>query len=460
MSRTSFIERYVMPAALKIGGQKHVLSVRDGIILNMPFMLIGSFFLIFAYLPIPGYGEMMTSVFGDAWRDKMLYPVKATYDIMALLSAFGIAYRLAEKYRTLDPLSAGAMSLVAFVMTIPQVTLFTPADGSAAQLVKGVLPVGMIGSQGLFVAIVISLLSTEIYRLVASRNLVIRMPEGVPPAVAKSFLALIPGFCVLAVVLALRLIVEASPFGDINSMITTLIGIPMSHVGGSLPGMIISVILIGILWTLGLHGDTIVLVFIRPVWLSNMSENLEAFQNGLPIPHIITQQFYDLWIAPGGTGALLGLVIFMLLRSRSQQMKQLGENCRAGSAVQYQRADGIWHSAGDEPVLLPAVYFDAGPAGDCLVYRDGHRAGDEAGGDCAAVYHAYFYERLSGDGRAHFRRGASGGEPGDLAGDLLSVLPGMGSPEGERRAGVRAAGSQRDAVCGRSYLKHIPGGGA
>ena len=196
MSRTSFIERYVMPAALKIGGQKHVLSVRDGIILNMPFMLIGSFFLIFAYLPIPGYGELMASVFGDAWRDKMLYPVKATYDIMALLSAFGIAYRLAEKYRTLDPLSAGAMSLVAFVMTIPQATLFTPADGSAAQIVKGVLPVGMIGSQGLFVAIVISLLSTEIYRLVASRNLVIRMPDGVPPAVAKSFLALIPGFCV------------------------------------------------------------------------------------------------------------------------------------------------------------------------------------------------------------------------------------------------------------------------
>ncbi len=35
----------------------------------------------------------------------MLYPVKATYDIMALISSFGIAYRLAEKYRTLDPLS-------------------------------------------------------------------------------------------------------------------------------------------------------------------------------------------------------------------------------------------------------------------------------------------------------------------------------------------------------------------
>ncbi len=131
--------------------------------------------------------------------------------------------------------------------------------------------------------------------------------------------------------LALRLLVEATPFGDINTMITDLVGIPMSHIGGSLPGMIVSVILIGILWTLGLHGDTIVLVFIRPVWLTNMSENLAAFQNGLPIPHIITQQFYDLWIAPGGTGALLGLVIFMLIRSRSVQMKQLGKIAAPGS---------------------------------------------------------------------------------------------------------------------------------
>jgi PTS system IIC component len=56
MSNRNIIERYVLPAALKVAGQKHVLSVRDGIILNMPFMLIGSFFLIFAYLPNPGLG--------------------------------------------------------------------------------------------------------------------------------------------------------------------------------------------------------------------------------------------------------------------------------------------------------------------------------------------------------------------------------------------------------------------
>ncbi|WP_396131716.1 PTS cellobiose transporter subunit IIC [Ewingella allii] len=324
------LERYVLPFALKIASQKHVLSVRDGIILNMPFMLIGSFFLIFAYLPIPSYANMMGEVFGAAWREKLLYPVKATYDIMAIISSFGIAYRLAEKYKTLDPLTTGAVSLVAFILTIPQNTLFQPLNGATEQIIKGVLPMNFIGSQGLFVAIVIAILSTEIYRFVHDRNLVINMPAGVPPAVAKSFLALIPGFAVMAVVLALRLGVEATPFGNINNMIATLIGIPMHHIGGTLPGMIFSVILIGLLWMVGLHGDAIVLVFIQPVWLSNMSENLTAFQNGQPIPHIITQQFYDLWIAPGGTGALLGLVIFMLLRARSAQMKQLGKIAAPG----------------------------------------------------------------------------------------------------------------------------------
>jgi len=324
MSHRTIIDRYVLPAVLKIAGQKHVLSVRDGIILNMPFMLIGSFFLIFAYLPIPAWGHLMTDLFGESWRDKLLYPVSATYNIMALVSSFGIAYRLAEKYRTIDPLTSGAMALVAFVMTIPQQTLFTAATGASPQLVTGVIPMSQVGSQGLFVAIVVAIVSTEIYRFIHSRNLVIRMPDGVPPAVAKSFLALVPGFCVLAFMLIVRLAVEASPFGNINSLIETVIGLPMHHVGGTLPGMIFSVLLIGLLWTLGLHGDAIVMVFIQPVWLSNMSENLYAFQNNLPIPHVFTLQFYDLWIVPGGTGALLGLVIFMLFRSRSRQMKQLG----------------------------------------------------------------------------------------------------------------------------------------
>jgi PTS system cellobiose-specific IIC component len=62
-----FLEEKVMPVAGKIAGQRHLLALRDGIILTMPLIIIGSIFLILGFLPIPGYEDFMARVFGDAW---------------------------------------------------------------------------------------------------------------------------------------------------------------------------------------------------------------------------------------------------------------------------------------------------------------------------------------------------------------------------------------------------------
>jgi PTS system cellobiose-specific IIC component len=67
--------------------------------------------------------------------------------------------------------------------------------------------------------------------------------------------------------------------------------------------MIISVILIGILWTLGLHGDAIVLVFIQPVWLSNMSENLKRFRTGCRSRISLPSSFTTCGLRPAVPGA-------------------------------------------------------------------------------------------------------------------------------------------------------------
>ncbi len=92
-----FLEEKVMPIAGKIASQRHLQALRDGIILTMPLIIIGSFFLIIGNLPIPGYADFMANTFGSAWSQKLQYPVDATFEIMGLVAAFGIAYRLAEK---------------------------------------------------------------------------------------------------------------------------------------------------------------------------------------------------------------------------------------------------------------------------------------------------------------------------------------------------------------------------
>lgn len=63
-----------------------------------------------------------------------------------------------------------------------------------------------------------------------------------------------------------------------------------------------------------------------PIWLSLMDENRMVFQQNpnAELPNVITQQFFDLWIYIGGSGATLALALTMMLRARSRQLKSLG----------------------------------------------------------------------------------------------------------------------------------------
>ncbi|MFD2627820.1 PTS cellobiose transporter subunit IIC [Oceanobacillus kapialis] len=323
---TKFLEEKFMPVAGRIAGQRHLQSLRDGIILTMPLVIIGSFFLILMFIPIPGYEGFMANLFGEAWKDKLGYPVSATFDIMALVASVGVAYNLALKYK-LDGLTAGAISLAAFLLATPYTTMFTPEGSETAYEVGGVIPAALMGSKGLFVALLIGILSTEVYRWVVSKNLTIKMPAGVPPSVAKSFIALVPGFAVIAIVWIIRLIIEATPFESIHNIVGDLLYTPLSAVGGSLFGSLIAVTLIILLWVAGLHGASIVGGVMDPIWLSKMDENRIAFQEGMAasdLPNIFTKQFFDIFVFMGGSGATIALVIAILFWAKSKQMKQLG----------------------------------------------------------------------------------------------------------------------------------------
>lgn len=321
---TKFLEEKFLPIAGRLAAQKHLESLKDGIILTMPFIIIGSFFLILGFLPIPGYEDFMANVFGDQWLTKLMYPVSATFDLMALFAAFGIAYRLAEKYG-LDSLTSGAISLSAFLLATPFNVPFTPEGTDKVVDVGGAIPVALMGSKGLFVAMIVAMASVEIIRFIVKRNIVIKMPDGVPPSVSKSFVALIPGFVVVTVVWIVRLILENTDFGSIHNVVTMLLSEPLGVLGSSLIGSIIAYLIIMMLWAGGLHGTNIVGGVMNPIWLSNTDANRIAFQAGEELPNIFTAQFFEVFVNIGGTGTTFGLVLIMLFIAKSKQMKELGK---------------------------------------------------------------------------------------------------------------------------------------
>lgn len=49
----SSLETMMLPMAARIAAQRHIMAIRDGFVTVMPFMIIGSFVLIFAYPRLP-----------------------------------------------------------------------------------------------------------------------------------------------------------------------------------------------------------------------------------------------------------------------------------------------------------------------------------------------------------------------------------------------------------------------
>lgn len=312
-----FLEEKFMPVAAKVGSQKHVQAIRDGLILSMPLTIAGSIFLILAFLPISGYYEFMTGIFGDGWMGKVLYPVRATFDIMAIFGCIGVSYRLAEKNKV-DCLSSVALALMTFM-------ILTPFKVSFMNNTVEAIPLMYTGSAGLFGAIISLIISVEIYTWFIRKNIVIKMPENVPPAVAKSFVALIPTLALMTGTLIVRLILENTSLQNVHELLKVILTTPLKTLVGSWWGLAIIIAVIQLFWIAGLHGSTIILGMIGPVLGLLGDQNRLAYEAGAEIPNIIGGPFFDIFISLGGGGGTFALAFLLAFVSRSRQLKEIGK---------------------------------------------------------------------------------------------------------------------------------------
>lgn len=316
MGFQQFMDEKIAPPMNKFAQIRYIQAIRDGVVLNLVPSMIGSLFLLLAALPIPGYGDFIREI---GLFDALLIPIGATLDLMGMTASIAIAYRLAESYKV-DALPAGVISLLCFFMLTP----YTLAHELVAGGVNGVMPIMYLGSRGLFTAIIVSLLSTEIFVKMSKTKFIITMPDGVPPAVAKSFAALIPGGITIIAFWILRLIVDSSPFDNIHTILAEFITQPLTGVGGTIWGAIAFMFLVHFFWFFGIHGHLVIGPVLDPIFTVLQDANRMAFQAGEPIPNIITRYWFDLYVTLGGSGASLSIVIAMGLFARSQHLKSVG----------------------------------------------------------------------------------------------------------------------------------------
>ncbi|RYL92724.1 PTS cellobiose transporter subunit IIC [Sporolactobacillus sp. THM7-4] len=348
-------EKYLMGPMGKVASWRFVRAVMAAGMASIPFTIVGSMFLVLNVLP-----QSLTFLEGffnsTFFRISDLYMLanKATMGILALYFGLVIGYEYTrifaeEENLNLNPLNGALLSMFAFFMTIPELVLKSGKMSLVEQMNGNVSTINgwevggdglsRLGTTGIFAAIIMSVIAVQLYRQCVKHNWVIKMPESVPEGVSRSFTALIPAFLIAFVVLIINGILVA-----LGTDIFKIVEVPFGFVvylTSSWLGILVIYFLIHALWLVGIHGANIISAFVTPIVLSNLQSNI----HGANIP--FAGEFQNSFVIMGGSGATLGLCIFIAFAAKSEQLKVLGKAALA---------PGIFNI--NEPLIfgLPIVY--------------------------------------------------------------------------------------------------------
>ena len=350
----AFLDRYLMGPMGKISQLRIVRGVMAAGMASIPFTIVGSMFLIISVLPqsFPVLKGIWSTSFDKVVNLYMLGNT-ATMGILALYFCivFGYEYtkiQAQEEKLVLSPVNGALLSMMAFFMCLPQLVF----EGGVATLVELISDdqkiingweigggVTRLGTTGIFTAIIMAIIAVKIYAFCVKRNIVIKMPDTVPTGVSSSFTALIP-----TALTSLAVIVINGALVAMGTDIFKVIAIPFSFVTqltSTWIGLLVIYFFMHALWIVGIHGATIVTSFLTPIVLSNMVEN----QNGANIA--FAGEFNNSFVTIGGSGATLGMVIFIAFFAKSAQLSALGKAAIVPSFFNI-----------NEPILfgMPVVY--------------------------------------------------------------------------------------------------------
>nr|WP_269779823.1 PTS transporter subunit EIIC [Aeromonas media] len=285
------IEQRMVPFANWLTRSRHVLSLRDGFQLAMPFVIVGSLLVPILYPPIApdtphAFGQWLHWLAREL--HPFLFPVYShTLGLVALIIAFGAASSLAKAYEMPERL-CGLGGCMAFLMLI-----------DFRSLQPGVF--GYLGGAGIFTALLMAFYSVEVTRFFYRRGWYIQMPDEVPVMTRRGFQLIVPLLFIMLSLSLLRLWLQQQ-FGISLPDFMAALFRPLIVGADTLPALLITLLIAHLLWFMGIHGALIVTGLLSPFWMAGVSANQAALMAGEPLPHIFLQGFWDYYLLIGGLG--------------------------------------------------------------------------------------------------------------------------------------------------------------
>lgn len=327
----SFMEKNLLPIAAKIAGQKHLVAIRDAFAALMPLIMAGAFAVMINNVFLSSgsllatQAHLTTTGFYVA-MDKTIVPIlnavnNGTLSIMALGLVISLSYNRA-KGEGKDALSVALIATGAFIL----LDALVRKDPPAATWVTNYL-----GSQGVFIALVVGLIAPAIYMAIVNKGWEIKMPEQVPPAVARGFSAIIPGTITLLFFGVISFIFTKTAQGSLFAWFETNLAQSLMSLSQGPVAIVAISLLIPAFWFFGLHGANILEAVMTPIYGALATQNVQYYLQGIRkvgdgtnnTLAVWVRGSWDAYVFVGGSGATLPLVIALILFSKVKAQKEI-----------------------------------------------------------------------------------------------------------------------------------------
>lgn len=323
------MEEKFVPVAAKIGSQKHLVAIRDAFISIMPITMAGSIAVLLNAIvrDLPAKFELngITEAFqwliginGNVWW--------GTLATLSMVFAFAIGYQLSKAYDT-NPLAGGLISFASFIIATPQSTVVALEDGTTIGA-WGNLAVGYLDAKGLFTALIVGFIATIIYAKMMKKNITIKLPEQVPPAVSKAFAAIIPGVTAMYAIGLITWALDKFAGTSLYALILEYVQMPFLSMSQGLGSVIIITACVSIFWFFGLHGSNVLAPVLDGIYKTALAENTNIYnatQSISELKYIWTRGSFDAYAWMGGAGCTIALIIAIFIFSKREETRAVAK---------------------------------------------------------------------------------------------------------------------------------------
>lgn len=325
----------MMPIAGKVSSNKYLLAMRDSFSMLLPFIIVGSFFGIMEWVVLDPWGTVLgpdgmnlgagiTGLTGDAYKAsgfvatlQMLQGlcnnvVTVGFGVFSFLLVVAFAYRLGGIWGG-DKFSTALTATGAFIIMTPQ-QIVTKAGEKL-----GGFDMNYFGNKGVLTAIIVATVASWLFvKLSNNEKMKIKMPETVPPAVAKSFEVLVPVFFTLGFFTVCSTILANCQFmgsACLNDLIYSLIQAPLMGFSQGLGFSILYQAIVWFFWWFGIHGHNVTAAIQNMVYMPAQLANQAGDAS-----YIFSNGFFE-----AGLMHIMGLVIAILIFSKKDSWRAVAK---------------------------------------------------------------------------------------------------------------------------------------